>query len=112
MTLVYKLLADADWRRARAAGVYEGSAADIADGFIHLSARGQLAETAARHFRHAADLVVLEFESGDFGAALRWSPSRGGDLFPHLHGPLDPALVRRSWPAPLGDDGIPRVPAG
>ncbi len=44
-------------------------------------------------------------------ALLRWEPSRGGDLFPHLYGELPIAAVRRVTSIPLGEDGAPIVPA-
>jgi uncharacterized protein (DUF952 family) len=68
------------------------------DGFIHLSTATQLAETLRRHFSGQSDLVLVEVDPGDLGDALRWEPSRGGDLFPHLYGPLAVRLARRVSP--------------
>jgi uncharacterized protein (DUF952 family) len=104
---IYKILGRAEWARAQACGVFEGSAVDHADGFIHFSTAAQAAETARRHFAGQADLVVLEIEAGDLGAALVWEPSRGGDLFPHLLGALPAGQVRSVREAPLGADGVP-----
>ena len=36
------------------------------------------------------------------GAALKWEPSRGGDLFPHLYAALPLTAVR--WAQPLPDE--------
>jgi uncharacterized protein (DUF952 family) len=107
MSRIYKILARTDWDAAQNAGVYGGSALDLADGFIHFSTAAQAQETASRHFRGQAGLVVLEVEAEDLGAALRWEPSRGGDLFPHLYGSLPASLVRRAADAPLDADGVP-----
>lgn len=104
---IYKILSRAEWAAAEAAGRFEGSAVDRADGFIHFSTAAQAPETARRHFAGQADLVVLEVEASDLGEALRWERSRGGDLFPHLYGPLEATAVRRIAPAPLGPDGLP-----
>jgi uncharacterized protein (DUF952 family) len=90
---IYKILARAEWLAALEAGVFVGSAVDRADGFIHFSTAGQMEETARRHFAGQADLVVLEVEAESLGETLRWEPSRGGELFPHLYGPLDRAQV-------------------
>ena len=109
MTRIYKILPRADWAAAHEAGRYEGSPLDRADGFIHFSTAAQAQETARRHFAGQADLVVLEVEADDLGEALRWEPSRGGDLFPHLYAPLETALVRAVTEAPLGPDGAPRI---
>ncbi len=80
---------------------------DRKDGFIHFSTRDQLAATARRHFAGQQDLVVLAVEAAALGSALRWEPSRGGALFPHLHGPLDCARVLSVSAAPLDDEGTP-----
>lgn len=108
---VYKILSRAEWDAARAAGRYNGSAVDLNDGFIHLSTAAQAPETARRHFARQPDLVVLELEAGDLGPDLKWEPSRGGDLFPHLYAALDPARVLSVRDAPLGDDGVPALGA-
>jgi uncharacterized protein (DUF952 family) len=101
--IVYKICARAAWEAALAAGRFEGSADDRRDGFIHLSAAGQVADTAARHFAGAGDLVLVAVDAGRLGAALRWEPARGGALFPHLYAalPVDAALWTR--PLPLED---------
>jgi len=109
LSRIYKILPRAEWAQALEAGRFEGSAVDRQDGFIHFSTAVQAQETARRHFAGQADLVVLEVEAGDLGAALRWEPSRGGDLFPHLHGTLDAARVRHVTEAPLGEDGVPAL---
>ena len=51
--------------------------------------------------------MILEVEAGDLGGALKWEPSRGGDLFPHLYGPLLCGHVRSVREAPPGADGVP-----
>ena len=107
MGRIYKILGRTEWRAAQAAGVFEGSAVDRADGFIHFSTAAQAGETARRHFADQADLVVLEIEADDLDAALVWEPSRGGDLFPHLYGALQAGQVRSVREAPLGADGVP-----
>ena len=109
MTLIYKICPEPLWREAEEAGAFRGAAVDLQDGYIHFSTAAQLGETARRYFRDLADLVVLEVEGDKLGAALRWEPSRGGDLFPHLYEPLPAARVRRVIAAPLGEDGVPRI---
>jgi uncharacterized protein (DUF952 family) len=79
---------------------------DLADGFIHFSTAAQVRETAARHFAGQTGLVLIAVEAGALGSFLRWEPSRGGDLFPHLYGPLPLAAVRWVAPLALGADGV------
>ena len=88
MTLVYKVLSKCEWASALAQGRFDGAPVDLADGFIHLSAADQLAETLRRHFAGRDDLVLVGFEAETLGPTLKWEPSRGGALFPHLYAPL------------------------
>ena len=43
--------------------------------------------------------------------ALKYEPSRGGALFPHLYAPLPLAAVKWAKPLPLGADGRHVFPA-
>ena len=96
--LIYKICSAGEWREAEAAGTYRGSAVDVQDGFIHLSTAAQLDETLRRHFAGQRDLVLVAVDPADLGDALRWEPSRGGDLFPHLYRALPVSLARRVAP--------------
>jgi len=96
--LVYKVCPAREWREAVATGTFRGSAVDLRDGFIHFSTGAQLEETLLRHFHGQRDLVLVEVDPADLGEALRWEPSRGGDLFPHLYGTLAVSLARRVSP--------------
>ncbi|MEV1289139.1 DUF952 domain-containing protein [Micromonospora sp. NPDC049679] len=91
--MIYKLLPATEWSAAEAAGGYEGSAVDRRDGFIHLSGREQVVETAARHFAGETGLVLLTVDPDRLGEELRWEESRGGALFPHIYGALPVAAV-------------------
>lgn len=105
MAFIYKICSAAEWQAAVTAGVFQGSAVDLRDGFIHFSTAAQVRETAARHFAGADNLVLVAFDDAALGPALRYEPSRGGDLFPHLYGSLDAATALCVKPLPLGDDG-------
>ena len=107
MTKVYKILSRAEWEAAEAEGVFKGSALDLKDGYIHLSSAAQAGETARLHFAGRADLVVLTLEADAFGPMLRWEPSRGGQLFPHLYAPLMTADVEAVRDLPLNAEGWP-----
>jgi uncharacterized protein (DUF952 family) len=109
VTKIYKILPQTEWAGALANGQFAGSGIDLSDGFIHFSTAAQAAETARRHFAGQTGLVVLRVASERLGAALRWEPSRGGELFPHLYGPLACALVEAATAAPLGPDGVPAL---
>ena len=105
MTLIYKICSEALWREAERVGVFAGAAIDLEDGYIHFSTAAQAPETAARHFAGQGGLVLVAIDAGALGDGLRWEPSRGGDLFPHLYGALRLDAVRWVRPLPLGPDG-------
>jgi uncharacterized protein (DUF952 family) len=99
---------------ARRAGAYAGSSQDKSDGFIHFSGAAQVRESARRHRAGQTGLVLLTVDAEALGAALKWEPSRGGQLFPHLYGTLPVAAVLRVDDLPLGADGMhvfPPLPA-
>jgi uncharacterized protein (DUF952 family) len=110
MSTLYKICPTSLWREAERNGVFRGSAVDLRDGFIHFSTAGQAAETAAKHFAGQGDLVLLRVDAASLGVALKWEPSRGGALFPHLYGDLDPKAVTRVDPLPLGAGGRHEFP--
>jgi uncharacterized protein (DUF952 family) len=105
MNLIFKIAGAAEWRAAQAAGVFAGAAVDRADGYIHFSTATQAAETAAKWFAGRDDLVLAAIDADALGADLRWEPSRGGALFPHLYAPLSFSVVRWTRALPLGADG-------
>jgi uncharacterized protein (DUF952 family) len=109
MVNVYKIAAQADWDAALRAGAFEGAAIDLRDGYIHLSTAAQAQETARLHFAGQSGLVLLRLDAAGLGAALRWEPSRGGALFPHLYGPLDCRLVEAVTEIALQADGTPKL---
>ena len=110
MTIIYKIAPAALWREAEAAGHFVGAPVDHADGFIHFSAADQLRETASRYFRGSEDLLLIGVDAERLGAALKWEPSRGGALFPHLYGPLPLDAVVSVVPLPLEADGSHSFP--
>lgn len=94
-TPVYKLLTEADWEAARLNGS-TAAAVDIADGYVHLSTGAQVVETARRYFSGAGAVKLLRFDAETLGD-VRWEPSRGGDLFPHLYGALEIGRANADW---------------
>jgi uncharacterized protein (DUF952 family) len=112
LTVIYKIAPARLWQEAERIGRFDGSPVDRRDGFIHFSAGDQVAETAARYFAGASDLMLIAVSVDRLSAALRWEPSRGGALFPHLYAPLDLSAVLWVKPIPLGPDGRHLLPDG
>ncbi len=108
--LIYKICPEPLWRKAERAGFFAGASVDAKDGFIHFSTAAQVRETAAKHFAGHGDLLLIAVDAEALGSALRYEPSRGGALFPHLYGPLPISAVRWAKPLPLGPDGAHDFP--
>ncbi len=107
---IYKIFRGPEWQALRDRGETAGAPVDVADGFIHFSSADQVAETAARHFAGADGLILAAVETERLGDALRWDPSRGGALFPHLYRHLHLADIAWHAPLPLGPDGTHAFP--
>jgi uncharacterized protein (DUF952 family) len=103
--LIFKIFRRPEWDGFVRAGETPGAPVDLADGFIHLSTAEQVAETAAKHFGTESDLVLVAIDAGRLVPALKWEPSRGGALFPHLYRPLKIADVVWDKSLPLGASG-------
>ena len=103
--LIYKVFRAAEWQALQDAGETRGAPVDLADGFVHFSAASQLAETLSRHFPGETELTLLACDGDALGEALRWEPSRGGDLFPHLYRALRMGDVLWARDLPLGPEG-------
>lgn len=97
--LIYHICAESDWRAAQRAGVYHGSAAARADGFLHMSTREQVAGSLAKHYPDPAGFVILHLRAALLRDTLRWEPSRGGALFPHCYGDVPLRAVAATMPA-------------
>jgi uncharacterized protein (DUF952 family) len=109
---VYKVLAEAAYQAAKSEGQFLGTGDDLRDGFIHLSAANQVAGTLAKHYSGQEDLLLLGLDPERLGAGLRWEPSRGGDLFPHLYGALPLDAIVSVEPLGLDDDNRHILPEG
>lgn len=111
MVMIYHMCRADEWATAVAAGRYRGSSQDLADGFIHFSTATQIVESARKHRAGQDGLLLVAVEADRLGDRVKWEKSRGGDLFPHLYGPLDPSESASVRPLPLGPDGAHIFPA-
>lgn len=103
--LIYKIFRADEWASLQSNGETDGAPIDLVDGYIHFSTAKQVRETASKHFAGVDDLVLLALDPAQMGPDLRWEPSRGGALFPHLYRALRLDEVVWSVPMPLGTDG-------
>lgn len=108
---VYKIATEAVFAPSRSGPAFAGMPIDAADGYMHFSTAAQLAETLRLHFAGQGGLVLLAVRSADLGAGLVWEPSRGGALFPHLHGgPLPTSAIAWEEPLSVAPDGSCTLP--
>jgi len=91
--LIYKICSKAVWKEIQSLTSWAGSPHDLRDGFMHFSTADQLPGTLQKHYAGQTDLMLLTIEAESLGDALKWEPSRGSDLFPHLYGPLTITLI-------------------
>jgi uncharacterized protein (DUF952 family) len=103
--IIYKIVPASLWRKAQDKGRFVGVPADIADGYIHFSAAEQAEATAAKYFSGTRDLLLIAIDTKRLGEGLRFEPSRGGALFPHLYADLPLDAVVFAKPLPLRPDG-------
>jgi uncharacterized protein (DUF952 family) len=103
---IYKIVPDALWREVEKTGTFAGAEIDLADGFIHFSMANQVEETAAKHFAGQDGLLLVAIDPAPLGEELKFEPSRGGALFPHLYGKLPRSAVKWVRPLPIGKDGL------
>ena len=109
--LIFKIFRRPEWLALQAQGSTSGAPVDLEDGFIHFSTAEQAEETARRHFAGQEDLMLIAVEADQLGPHLRWEPSRGGDLFPHLYRPLriDDVVWHKPLPLREGQHHFPEM---
>ena len=102
---IYKIVSPEEWDVLRDAESWNGSRDDLRDGYIHFSTAQQLSVTLSKHFANEDGLILLSCDPDALAPDLRWEPSRGGALFPHLYRALTLADVQWSRPIGLTDAG-------
>jgi len=108
----FKLLRAEEWTTWRESGLFTGAPVDLADGYIHLSAREQVRETAAKWFSDIDPVMLVMIDLPPLGDSVRWEQSRGGALFPHVYGPIPSSAIAGHSKLRLGSDGEHIFPAG
>ena len=109
--IAYKVMSATELQQMQRDGVFHGSSADLADGYIHLSCDSQLAGTLDKHFSGVDGLMLVAVDLSRLGDTVRWEPSRGGQLFPHIYGPLPIEAVLSIAAVERTTDGAVKLPA-
>jgi uncharacterized protein (DUF952 family) len=103
--VLYKVVEADQWRQAQADHVFAGSAADLEDGYIHLSTAAQLPRTLARFFAGRDDLILVSLMADRLGKDLRWDRASDGESWPHLYGTIRTADVLAASPIRVDREG-------
>ncbi len=108
--IAYKVLLASELQQMQRDGVFHGSPADTADGYIHLSCASQVAATLDKHFSGVDALALAAVDLSRLGDTVRWEASRGGQLFPHIYGLLPSEAVVSVAPLERTPDGAVKLP--
>jgi uncharacterized protein (DUF952 family) len=108
--IAYKVMTGSQMVALEVEGLFAGAPIDLADGFIHLSTDSQVTETVDKHFAEQTHLHLVAVDLAVLGAAVKWEPSRGGQLFPHIYAPLPLDAVLAYGPLERDQNGAVRLP--
>ena len=110
MATIFHITKREAWERAKQEGVYRTPTL-ATEGFIHCSQGDQVIRTANRLFAGQTGLVLLEIDTGQVSAEIRYENCEGGqEAFPHIYGALDLGSVVRVLAFEPGDDGCFAMP--
>jgi len=107
---VYKIFTNKQWEEAKRFGRMPVAPIDEADGYIHLSTAAQLAKTLELYFAGQNDVEILAISNQKVSTNLRWEPSRGGELFPHLYAALKMSDIEWQTNLSVAKDGKCQLP--
>lgn len=110
MATILHLISEQDWETASASGQWRPPSLGD-EGFIHGSSNSeQVLRVAQRLYAGRADMLVLEVETERITQPLVVEPSRSGELYPHIYGPLDVSAVQRVLKLELDEQGGFAIP--
>ncbi len=105
MTIIYHLASKSDWEAARTQPEYRAESLAL-EGFIHCSRdQAQALAVANRLYAGCNDLLVLEVDTDRLTSPLKHEPSRSGEVYPHIYGPLNTDAVVGVLYLVMGGDG-------
>lgn len=94
MPIIYHLTSQDAWAAAQDAGQLCPESL-AAEGFIHCSQdAGQMLRVAQRLYPGREDLLALAVDTDLLTAPVITEPSRSGELYPHIYGPLNCSAVQ------------------
>jgi uncharacterized protein (DUF952 family) len=85
---IYHVVLPEYWEKYKDRPSYQAENLET-EGFIHCSYAGQLEGVLERYYSDAGRVVVLTIDTEKLSSKLVEEPSTGGEIYPHLYGPLD-----------------------
>ena len=93
MAIIYHLITEREWAEAQAAGQWRPPSL-AQEGFVHCSKdEEQMLRVARRLYAGREDLLALEVDTERLASPVVSEPSRSGELYPHIYGPLQTTAV-------------------
>ncbi|QYO65983.1 DUF952 domain-containing protein [Leptolyngbya sp. 7M] len=90
--LVYHIVLKEDLERQLGAPSFVAGSLET-EGFIHCSFQDQIDAVLRRYFNGYAKVMVLTIETDHLTSRLIEEPSTGGEIYPHIYGPIDRAAI-------------------
>ena len=105
MAIIYHLVPESHWETARTEPEYRADSL-ATEGFIHCSKdHAQALAVANRLYGGRRDMLVLEVETERLASPLKHEPSRSGEIYPHIYGPLNTGAVTAVFKLQVDQDG-------
>jgi uncharacterized protein (DUF952 family) len=92
--MIYHITTDIAWKNALQSGQYAGDTLET-EGFIHFSGKEQVVATANRYYQGKSGLLLLQVVVKRLACKLIYEAGPSGEIFPHLHGPLNLDAVEK-----------------
>ena len=97
MSKIFHLISESDWESTRDASEWKASSLHD-EGFIHCSKdEEQMVRVAQRLYADRADMLALEVDTDQLSQSVVSEPSRSGEIYPHIYGPLQIRAVVAVW---------------
>jgi len=85
---IYHIVLPEKWESVKHNSSYAPDSLET-EGFIHCSYDHQLDGVIGRYYSDAPELVVLKLEINKLTSKLVSEPSTGGEVYPHIYGPIN-----------------------
>ena len=92
---IYHIVLPEIWETVKIEPLYRHESL-ASEGFIHCSYEDQLSGVIDRYYADAKSLVILTIDPNLMAARLVAEPSTGGEIYPHIYGPLNMSAVIKS----------------